>query len=83
MNKDVFRNAVLVAAVVVVCSAVPAFASSSGMPWETPLNSLLDSLTGPVSEYSGESVPPIPGESVPGIPRYNVPPIPGQSVPPF
>ena len=53
MNKDVFRNAVLVAAVVVVCSAVPALASSSGMPWETPLNSLLDSLTGPVSRVLG------------------------------
>ncbi len=53
MNKDVFRNAVMVAAVIVVCSAVPAFASSSGMPWETPLNSLLDSLTGPVSRVLG------------------------------
>ena len=35
------------------------------------------------SEYSGESVPPIPGESVPLIPRQNVPPVPRQSVPPF
>ncbi len=37
----------------------------------------------PYTEYSGESVPPIPGESVPVIPRYSVPPIPVQSVPPF
>ncbi len=35
------------------------------------------------SEYSGESVPPIPGESVPLIPDEYVPPIPEQSVPPF
>ncbi len=35
------------------------------------------------SEYSGESVPPIPDESVPLIPDEYVPPIPEQSVPPF
>lgn len=33
--------------------ASTAFASSAGMPWETPLNSLLDSLTGPVSRVLG------------------------------
>jgi type IV secretion system protein VirB2 len=45
----------------VVCSAVlmtllaasHAYASSAGMPWEAPLNSLLDSLTGPVSRVIG------------------------------
>jgi type IV secretion system protein VirB2 len=30
-----------------------AFATSTGMPWETPLNQLLDSLTGPVSRVLG------------------------------
>jgi type IV secretory pathway VirB2 component (pilin) len=30
-----------------------AFASSTGMPWESPLNQLLDSLTGPVSRVMG------------------------------
>lgn len=33
--------------------ASQAYASSAGMPWETPLNSLLDSLTGPVSRVIG------------------------------
>ena len=47
--------------VIVACSALlihvlvasTAFASSAGMPWETPLNQLLDSLTGPVSRVIG------------------------------
>ncbi|HHE08204.1 MAG TPA: conjugal transfer protein TrbC [Chlorobaculum parvum] len=30
-----------------------AFATSTGMPWETPLNQLLDSLNGPVSRVLG------------------------------
>jgi type IV secretory pathway VirB2 component (pilin) len=30
-----------------------AFATSTGMPWEAPLNQLLDSLTGPVSRVLG------------------------------
>ncbi|NTV61768.1 MAG: TrbC/VirB2 family protein [Chlorobiaceae bacterium] len=34
-------------------TASQAYASSAGMPWEAPLNSLLDSLTGPVSRVIG------------------------------
>ena len=30
-----------------------ALATSTGMPWESPLNQLLDSLTGPVSRVLG------------------------------
>ena len=33
--------------------APSAFAAGAGMPWETPLNSLLDSLTGPVAKVIG------------------------------
>jgi type IV secretory pathway VirB2 component (pilin) len=29
-------------------TTVPAFASGSGMPWESPLQNVLDSITGPV-----------------------------------
>lgn len=36
-----------------VIISVPVYASSAGMPWETPLNALLDSLTGPVSRVLG------------------------------
>jgi type IV secretory pathway VirB2 component (pilin) len=30
-----------------------AHGAGAGMPWETPLNSLLDSLTGPVAKIAG------------------------------
>jgi len=39
--------------VVVVLAAHEAFASSAGMPWEGPLNRLLQSLTGPVAKAVG------------------------------
>ncbi len=54
-NKSKNCRAFLAAPLIIVfvLSALPAFASSSGMPWETPLNSLLDSLTGPVSRVLG------------------------------
>ena len=41
---------VLVAAAAVIVLTDPAFASSGGgLPWETPLNKLKDSLSGPVA----------------------------------
>jgi type IV secretion system protein VirB2 len=45
----------VVAAVVLSIHFVPAdaLASSAGMPWEGPLNQLLDSLTGPVARVLG------------------------------
>jgi type IV secretory pathway VirB2 component (pilin) len=30
-----------------------AHSAGAGMPWETPLNSLLDSLTGPIAKIAG------------------------------
>jgi len=40
-------------AVVVLLTAGDALASSAGMPWEGPLNKLLQSLTGPVAKAVG------------------------------
>lgn len=33
--------------------AYPAFASSTGLPWESPLQKILDSLSGPVAKILG------------------------------
>lgn len=33
-----------------VLSALPAYAAGSGMPWETPLQSILQSIEGPVAK---------------------------------
>ena len=35
---------------VVVLAATPAYAAGSGMPWETPLQAVVDSITGPVAQ---------------------------------
>lgn len=37
-------------ALIVCASASPAFAAGSGMPWEDPLDKLIKSLTGPVTQ---------------------------------
>jgi type IV secretory pathway VirB2 component (pilin) len=47
------RALALVSAVVVLFAAHAALASSAGMPWEGPLNRLLQSLTGPVAKAVG------------------------------
>ena len=44
---------VLALAAVALAFAHPALASGSNMPWETPLNSILDSITGPVAKIAG------------------------------
>jgi len=36
-------------AALVVSAAAPAYASGSGMPWEGPLEQVVDSITGPVA----------------------------------
>ena len=45
------RNPVFVAVIVLVASN--AMASGSGMPWESPLNQILNSFTGPVARVLG------------------------------
>lgn len=37
------------AAILLLALAGPAYASGSGMPWEGPLEQILDSMTGPVA----------------------------------
>jgi len=46
------RRALAYAAVIVVgmLSGAPAFAAGSNMPWEAPLQSILDSIQGPVAK---------------------------------
>ena len=52
-GDDKYVIAACSALLIQVLVASTAFASSAGMPWETPLNQLLDSLTGPVSRVIG------------------------------
>ena len=41
-------------AVFIGCTIIPvAYATSTGLPWETPLQKILDSLTGPVAKILG------------------------------
>lgn len=47
MKKHARRIAML--AVVTIAAAAPAYAAGSGMPWETPLQAVVDSITGPVA----------------------------------
>jgi type IV secretion system protein VirB2 len=51
MNRRTLVRLAFVALVVLLQS--PALASSAGMPWEGPLNRLLQSLTGPVAKALG------------------------------
>ncbi len=48
--RKILRASCGAAAVIVVLSlAAPAYASGSGMPWEGPLEQIVDSITGPVA----------------------------------
>uniref|UniRef100_C6DZ90 Conjugal transfer protein TrbC n=1 Tax=Geobacter sp. (strain M21) TaxID=443144 RepID=C6DZ90_GEOSM len=40
-------------ALVVFLTTQPAFAGGSSMPWESPLNNILNSITGPVAKAGG------------------------------
>jgi type IV secretion system protein VirB2 len=40
-------------AAVTLLAATPAWAGGSGMPWETPLQSIVDSVQGPVAKVVG------------------------------
>ena len=50
--KNQIRNLYWKAAVTVTLAAIstPAFAGGSGMPWEAPLQSILESIQGPVAK---------------------------------
>ena len=45
------RRAMLIpTAIAALLATTPAYASGSSMPWETPLNSILESIEGPVAK---------------------------------
>ena len=43
---------ILIALAIVLASTHPAFAAGSGMPWEAPLQRILDSVQGPVAKVT-------------------------------
>jgi type IV secretion system protein VirB2 len=45
-----YRIAILVAVVFVACATPPAHAAGSNMPWEQPLQQVLQSIEGPVAK---------------------------------
>ena len=49
MLKPFHRLSLTLAATAFVALAGPAFAAGSNMPWEAPLQSILDSIQGPVA----------------------------------
>ncbi len=53
--KKLFKGQItrLMALVVFNLVLLPAFASSTGLPWESPLQKILDSLSGPVAKILG------------------------------
>jgi type IV secretion system protein TrbC len=57
MNSDIISRArgarALALASVLALAAGPAFAGGSGMPWEGPLQQIVDSFTGPVAQAGG------------------------------
>ena len=44
-------------AVIALALAAPAYAAGSGMPWEGPLEQVVDSLTGPVARAAARDGP--------------------------
>ena len=44
------RGVVWIGALVAACGVGPAFAAGSNMPWEQPLNQILQSVEGPVAK---------------------------------
>ncbi len=53
--KKSYAEEVLFLTVVAVLCLIPgsAFASGTGMPWEGPLTTILESITGPVAKIAG------------------------------
>lgn len=49
INKPRLASCAIIAATLIVMSS-PAYASGSGMPWEAPLESILESIQGPVAK---------------------------------
>ena len=45
-------EAALYAAIILLATSIPALAAGSGMPWEAPLQRILESVEGPVAKVS-------------------------------
>ena len=52
-----YLKVVVTSTALVVALRRPAFASGSGMPWEAPLQQVVDSITGPVARKWPPSSP--------------------------
>jgi type IV secretion system protein TrbC len=53
MHRRYVRRLVTRAATILLLLPVHAWAASSGLPWETPLQKLVDSISGPVAKAVG------------------------------
>ncbi len=55
VKKDIIKIASLTIGTALATSLIasPAFAGGSGMPWEGPLQQVVDSFTGPVAQAGG------------------------------
>ncbi|MBI1254632.1 MAG: conjugal transfer protein TrbC [Hyphomonas sp.] len=51
-NERATRRLIMTAALALLLAA-PAHAAGSGMPWEAPLEQVVDSITGPVARAAG------------------------------
>ena len=52
-QKTIRRMREVATLFVIAWMASPALAAGGGMPWETPLQSIADSITGPVAKIAG------------------------------
>ncbi len=48
-KRRTLNKAISVMALAALLAAAPAYAAGSGMPWEGPLEQIVDSITGPVA----------------------------------
>ena len=62
MRKVSARAAALT--IIIIAIAGPAYASGSGMPWEGPLEQIVDSITGPVARAAAVVVIVIAGVTI-------------------
>ena len=51
-----WAEAALYAALILLATSIPAHAAGSGMPWEAPLQRILESVEGPVAKVSAVMV---------------------------
>jgi type IV secretory pathway VirB2 component (pilin) len=52
-TKKTVLKGILLTMALIICMPVLAHASGSGLPWEGPLQRILDSISGPVAKVAG------------------------------